>query len=115
MKRLRLLFGFLCAVLRAAPHAKRIPNPLQIVKAIGVVFWIGRTVNPAVEQARMDCCRRCPNFSHYSETCGVPPSDYGCWCYMPLKAKLPEARCWLSEVNPDHPPSLGWPNHLNGQ
>jgi hypothetical protein len=39
---------------------------------------------------------------HHGET--IKQSDgiratVGCWCYIPLAAKLPDKECWLVEMN----------------
>lgn len=36
----------------------------------------------------------------------------GCWCYMILKAFLPEAECWLHQQDPEA--EFAWPKKLNG-
>lgn len=64
------------------------------------------------EEQRLAFCRDCPVFYPRLKTCGSPlrwrDRDVGCWCYMPMKAKLPRATCWLREQGVDR----GWPDDL---
>jgi hypothetical protein len=114
MTRLRLLTGFVKALLRAAPHMKEFPSISGLAKAAWIALGFGRQVQATLEQRRLSACKSCTNFNRKTATCGTPPSAYGCWCYMPVKAMLPEANCWLYETNPGHPDHMGWPKELNG-
>lgn len=67
---------------------------------------------------RMRSCQGCDLYNMKLKTCGTPGETYGdgqalalgCWCFMPLKAKLAHARCWAREENL----GFGWPEGLNG-
>jgi hypothetical protein len=63
--------------------------------------WDARTapVADALEIAqRIHACRECPIFYRPLMTCGSPfhtDPELGCFCYMPFKARMKNARCWL--------------------
>lgn len=59
---------------------------------------------------RMRACNRCPVYDHRLKRChnsfqtypenGVE-RPFGCGCYMPVKATLKEAECWLVRFGKD--------------
>jgi len=62
-------------------------------------------VNAKKYRHRMEVCRRCPLFYKPLEACGTPLKKQlrglGCYCYMPEKAKLEDAVCWIDSDAPD--------------
>lgn len=71
-------------------------------RALGLMvglFHPKQYVPKKVSDARLRICERCPIYFRPMGTCGSPLSwsrrGTGCWCYMPIKAKLPDAECWL--------------------
>lgn len=50
---------------------------------------------------RLATCERCPIFYKPLRTCGTPLKkslrDLGCWCFLPVKARLRAATCWLND------------------
>jgi len=59
----------------------------------------------------MATCRACPVFWNRLETCGSPMSKtpaWGCWCFMPEKARLKDAECWLDQRLGDDAAPNGW-------
>lgn len=64
------------------------------------------------EEQRLAFCRDCPVYYPKLRTCGSPlrwrDRDIGCHCYMPMKAKLPRATCWIR----DQGVRQGWPDGL---
>jgi len=65
---------------------------------------------------RLTRCRKCSIYNSRLETCGTPfvesvdDEPMGCFCYMPVKARLPEATCWLADNTNGE---MGWPDYLN--
>jgi hypothetical protein len=65
-------------------------------------------------------------FNRRLRTCGTPgitwedpelenkPSNYGCWCYMPLKVHFSKAECWAWEKSGGDI-EFGWEELLNGR
>ena len=74
----------------------------------------GERASPGHAGARLDCCRRCPLFFTPLQTCGSPlrfgDADLGCWCYMPVKATMKTAQCWLDEEGIDDV-EFSWQKH----
>lgn len=70
----------------------------------------GERVDEDEYDRRMNACRSCSLWFAPLQTCSSPlkkgASDLGCWCHMPTKSRLAEARCWLEESELS-PPS-GW-------
>lgn len=82
---------------------------------LGLRLWFGRhepEVPEELYESRIALCRSCPIFYKKLETCGSPFLDQrlGCFCYMPAKAGLAEAGCWLDEEMGEAAP-WGW-RHL---
>lgn len=55
---------------------------------------------------RMRGCQRCPLYDRHRRACGHLWQEYqrggvlkvlGCGCFLPLKASIGDARCWLHE------------------
>lgn len=69
--------------------------------------------SPALVAVRMSACARCPIFFRPLRTCGTPifkkDADLGCFCYMPLKARLSNATCWSRDKGVK---DYGWPDEL---
>lgn len=85
----------------------------RAVKLMVCGLYDGKSVDERIYRRRMECCRACPLFYHKLETCSSPISthgDLGCWCYMPAKAMLPEAKCWIDE-SCEGLKSFGWSNY----
>ncbi len=59
---------------------------------------------------RMRVCQRCALYYKPLGTCSSPlkegARDMGCWCFMPEKAAILEADCWLRESGVE---DAGWP------
>lgn len=81
-----------------------------------VLLWFGglkpgATVSVDVYDRRLAVCRRCSLWFNPLSTCSSPlkvnASDLGCWCHMPTKARLKNAKCWLDEECGDDAP-YGW-------
>lgn len=67
---------------------------------------------------RLRCCYRCPVFHVEMRTCGSPISktpELGCWCFMPKKAALPNAECWIDEQGFEDYGEYGWNNQIPNQ
>jgi hypothetical protein len=83
----------------------------------GLVFSSGRI--PKLGRLRIrHCATKCPFYDHKRRTCGHENSTTnvfgntemaGCGCFMPLKAGIPEATCWLNDRTAGE---VGWPKHL---
>lgn len=54
--------------------------------------------NKKLWRNRLRECVRCPLYDRRYKTCGSPGTDVGCHCFLPMKAALPEARCWVEET-----------------
>lgn len=76
-------------------------------------FWSidkADTVDRKTWFVRMRACSRCPVYDHRLKRChnrfqlhmenGVE-RPFGCGCYMPIKASLKGAECWLSRYGRD--------------
>lgn len=85
-------------------------------KGMFLTWWrsLGKTQDPRITEQRLAACRKCPIYCAERQTCGDPLSPewlgegvpMGCFCYLPTKAKLPAAVCWLDEQNVE---GLRWP------
>lgn len=99
------------AVLLAAAFSWRSPGgPLRrLWRGAKLIFKPGPKVKPIVYLSRIACCYACPIYYKPLRTCGTPLRDahLGCWCFMPAKAKLRDAECWLREE--DYETEYGWP------
>lgn len=78
---------------------------IRIGKAFALWFGILRHRGPTIPQnlyeLRYHICERCPLFYAPLRTCGSPLKRdlrrLGCWCYLPEKAKLLSAKCWIDD------------------
>jgi len=81
-----------------------------------ITWWrsLGQPQDPRITEQRLLACRSCPLYCTERQTCGdaLNPKwlrkgvPLGCFCYLPTKAKLPAAMCWLDEQNVDE---MRWP------
>ena len=107
---------FLMALLRAARRKCRVPQAC-LVSARNVLRALlrpkhARRVTQRAYYRRLKHCYRCPVFVRGALTCGpvsVNGQDLGCFCYMPVKARDPQARCWLHEQGVM---DRGWPKDV---
>lgn len=69
---------------------------------------------------RLATCHRCPIFTPRFSRCGpirerVRQDDQevviGCGCFMKLKSKIADSRCWARENGL----ALGWPDEIDGK
>lgn len=93
---------------------KVIPQFLRRTRGI-LYALIGPKVSREILEARLNHCSQCPIFNPELKSCGfyVHPSTgelMGCGCYMALKARAPESRCWLWDRTYG---KEGWPTPLN--
>lgn len=64
---------------------------------------------------RLNRCLVCPVYCHELRTCGDArlndrEDPMGCFCYMPVKARIRDAVCWLQEPGQFGPKcDAGWP------
>lgn len=93
----------------------------RIGRAFGLWFGLissgGKRVGENTRAVRLRTCRPCPLFFKPLETCGSPLRPdlrgYGCWCFLPEKAKYEESQCYLdTEVEPGTPG--GWMHATSG-
>lgn len=89
---------------------------IRIGKAFAL--WLGfcrhpkdALVEPRTYTFRLATCSVCPIFYKPLQTCGTPLRKtlrpLGCWCFMPAKARLAAAQCWIDENAPDAA-QYGW-------
>lgn len=74
-----------------------------IVKAVAMWVWDQKRASESLYQERIDTCERCPIYCMASKTCGdarelKDENPLGCFCFMPVKAAIPDSICWLKEV-----------------
>lgn len=80
--------------------------------------WPRSKYDPDMARRRMEVCENCDFYVARYKTCGSPNSGQtwhnpmsgknelvGCFCFMPYKAKIPNAKCWASEQSDD---MIGW-------
>lgn len=53
-----------------------------------------------VRDARLVRCHNCHVYDSGFKTCGTPGRmkdnrPFGCWCYLPMAAGIPDKECWL--------------------
>ena len=85
-------------------------------------WWASRNskLSQGVVAARLDACRQCPLYCEDLSTCGDARNPQlwhdqttgstrpmGCFCFLPVKAKLSEATCWLDDQSVG---DMRWPN-----
>lgn len=82
--------------------------PLSVWRSASALFALrGSTVvHPKVWRSRMRSCMRCPVYDSRLKRCHNPAQTYllngverplGCGCWIPVKAKLSDAECWMAE------------------
>lgn len=92
--------------------------PLQFASVFVTVAltWLTTSKKKREEfySVRRPICEVCPLFNHEDQTCGTIGSfarsndhliKIGCWCYLPVAARIPSKKCWKSE----HGLIGGWP------
>lgn len=100
----------------AMSHSRLSPAK-KAVKAFWLLWELA--FNPRVStdlyRRRQERCEVCPIYNRKMQTCGTAGEvladkqhAFGCWCYMPVKARL-ATDCWLWERNL----TMGWPDELN--
>lgn len=63
---------------------------------------------------RLKACLDCPIYCHELKTCGdartIDDKPLGCFCYIPVKARIESSVCWLREPEQLGPEAeQGWP------
>lgn len=109
MRRLKHQLQFLRSAATAARHLASFYGIYQALRiSVNVVSELLKSRHAAwFWSRRMRTCYRCRMFNRRLRTCGTPGEVYsdpsggvetlGCWCLMPLKARLPDATCWARE------------------
>ena len=85
------------------------------------MWWGSRNskLSHLVVAARLEACRQCPIYCADLGTCGDArkpqlwhdqtagtTQPMGCFCYLPTKARLSEATCWLDDQSVGN---MRWP------
>jgi len=125
MLRAVLSFGFVRALwLGAARGIRRNPKALAAAAwtVISTLFLTliskDRRADNRTVARRLNRCLICPVFCHELKTCGdARISDredpMGCFCYMPVKARIRDAVCWMQEPAQLGPEcDAGWPREV---
>jgi hypothetical protein len=105
---------YLSALCVAAIYSMKRFTVWQILKrakdiALTLIPRKDKQATPEVLKARLEHCRQCPLFFAPLQTCGSPldgDGNYGCYCYMPVKAREKDATCWADETTPEL--EIGW-------
>jgi hypothetical protein len=118
MRRVRFYSGFARALWLAARYDVRRSgwrvagfHAWGFLKAIW--GWI-RAKKPSKEmvQRRLNACESCEIYCPELRTCGDVRLDddkpLGCFCYMPVKARIKDSECWLKGEGIE-PGAMGWP------
>ena len=111
MKRLRRSLQFARALLRGARLYHRMGLPmLGLAWGVLASFFapVGMLASERIFRRRLRACRKCPFYDPFLRTCGdgagtletedgtlVPA---GCQCWLPLKARLPRATCFMEDI-----------------
>ncbi|MHC1766186.1 MAG: hypothetical protein AB9869_18110 [Verrucomicrobiia bacterium] len=113
MKKLNRVLLFARVLVTSAINFYRITRRLEWRMAVGVIKALFCRVPVDTRPGRfwwrrMRACQRCPIYDRERRTCGRlgqgivsyhgDPIPLGCGCFMPLKAALPNAKCWLHEM-----------------
>src|SRR5690348_6880498 len=106
---------------RILPSGESIPTLFHAGLAlIRLSLPMRKKAAPSLSFRRLRQCYRCPMFNRPLRTCGSPGDvekmegrieTIGCWCYMPVKATIPEVNCWAYEQQIE---TIGWRRELNG-
>ena len=107
---IRMLPGLIKALARGAWHAVIKPNLTSLLPVWKILIRSQRPAPDNLVKARLRYCAQCPFFNKTHQTCGTAGEDDGCWCFMPVKAMIPEATCWARDNYME-----GWPDEINGQ
>lgn len=85
------------------------------------LWWSSRNskLSQRVVDARLEACEMCPLYCWELKTCGdarhpqlwhdqttQSTQPMGCFCWLPAKAKLSEATCWLDDQSVE---PMRWP------
>lgn len=113
--------GFVTALWLAARRGSS--SPLDTLKA---GFSVGLTVlktllncdkqaSSEVVERRLKACHDCPIYCPELQTCGdartIDDKPLGCFCYLPVKARIKSSVCWLREPEQLGPETdQGWPS-----
>jgi hypothetical protein len=108
-------YQFLKAVLIAARYGIErftLPEILSACLSVLKQIFSNKTADASklIWFSRVKKCLKCPVFDSRRLTCGSPFSTHpelGCYCFMPIKAKMNSATCWLDE-NSDGSTEYGW-------
>lgn len=125
MLRAALSFSFVRALWLGAVRGVR-RNPVSLATAGWLTFKTifltlisrDRRADPSTVARRLNRCLICPVFCRELKTCGdarIPDRDdpMGCFCYMPVKARIRDAVCWLQEPAQFGPTcDAGWPKEV---
>ena len=111
MKRLRRSLQFARALLRGARLYHRMGLPmLGLAWGVLASFFapVGMLASERIFRRRLRACCKCPFYDPFLRTCGdgagtletedgtlVPA---GCQCWLPLKARLPRATCFMEDI-----------------
>lgn len=110
-----MLLRFIKALVLAARHTEKAPPITALVSGVLVMCRLRKRVEPKILNKRLDTCRQCPVYVPDTETCGKAGQPTGCWCFMPVKAMMPEATCWLRDQNPNEKDDgYGWRREISG-
>ena len=65
-----------------------------------IVKSFSSKTRPGVKEARLANCHNCYVYNREFQSCGTPGGmkdnrPFGCWCYLPRAAGIPEKGCWL--------------------
>lgn len=120
MRNGRIFFGFLRALFWGAIHEVRRHGWREVLPTVGrgvTALWaavrvcVGKRATAAVVEKRLKACSECPVFCRELQTCGdardtATEEPMGCYCFMPVKSRVPEAQCWLHDEGVPVP--VGW-------
>ncbi|NDJ15602.1 MAG: hypothetical protein EBY17_31270 [Acidobacteriia bacterium] len=126
MLRAVLSFGFVRALWLGAIRGARV-SPAKLAQAgWSVAKTVFLTLISRDKQAdqqtvsrRINRCLICPVFCRELNTCGdarLPEAEdpMGCFCYIPVKARIRDAVCWLQEPEQLGPEcDAGWPKGVS--
>jgi len=85
--------------------------PRSVWRSVRAFLGIGsfEYTNRVVWAKRLRICMKCPLYDKEYRRCFNPNQTYetedgitrpsGCGCYMPVKARLKDAECWLAEFD----------------
>ncbi len=119
MRGIRFYKSFARAIWLAARHDIQRSGPRVILfHAWGFLTslfaWVfHEEASAKAVQLRLNACEQCEIYCPELQTCGDARVDddkpLGCFCFMPVKARIPASRCWLNESEGLEPGTMGWP------